>query len=195
MARHSRYTRALADLAISGRRVEIQLRVRRWRCLDRSCPARTFAEQVDGLTMRHARRTIALRHALEQVALALAGRAGARLCGWLAMPASRSSLLLPGRRPPSGPRILDPYADRLRRRWADGVTNATALFAEIRVLGYRGGYTTVQHQVRPWRAGQTPTAPRARPLSARRISSLLLRDPDSLDAAARRLAHRSRDRR
>ena len=43
--------------------------------------------------MRHARRTIALRRALEHVALALAGRAGARLCGWLAMPVSRSSLL------------------------------------------------------------------------------------------------------
>jgi transposase len=90
---HSRYTRVLSDLAISGRRVEIKLRVRRWRCLDEDCPARTFVEQVDGLTVRHARRTIPLRQALEQVALSLAGRAGARLCGRLAIPASRSSLL------------------------------------------------------------------------------------------------------
>jgi hypothetical protein len=102
----------LADLAISGRRVEIQLRVRRWRCLDGSCPARTFVEQVDGLTVRHARRTIALRRALEQVALALAGRAGARLCGWLAMPASRSSLLRLLRALPDPP----PRAVTVRRR-------------------------------------------------------------------------------
>ena len=372
-ARHSWYARALADLAIGGRRVEIQLRVRRWRCLDGTCPARTFVEQVDGLTVRHARRTVALRRALEHVALALAGRAGARLCARLAMPASRSSLLrllralpdpapgqitvvgvddfavrrghrygtvlvdldrrrpvdllpdreastvagwladqpsvavvcrdraggyaeaatvgaaqaiqvadrwhlwhnlaqhvqkaaarhrrcvavpqptapgnahapelppapppaglrrggalavrlrehhrqvhdlidgggslkgisrqlglargtvrrlarastveelLTGRRLPSGPRILDPYAEHLRRRWADGVTNAADLFAEIRALGYRGGYNTVQHHVRPWRAGQPPTAPPARQLTAREISALLLRDPDSLD--------------
>jgi hypothetical protein len=77
----SRYARLLADLAISGRRVEIQLRVRRSRCLDGACLARTFAEQVDGLTTRHARRTVPLRRALEHVALALAGRAGTRLCG------------------------------------------------------------------------------------------------------------------
>ena len=367
----------LADLAISGRRVEINVRVRRWRCRDDACPARTFVEQIDGLTVRHARRTVALRRVLEHVALALAGRAGARLCGWLAMPASRSSLLrllralpdpaprpvtvvgvddfavrrghrygtvlvdldrrrpvdllpdreaatvagwladqpsvavvcrdrasayadaaasgaaqaiqvadrwhlwhnlaqhvqkaatrhrrcvgplqptgarkapasappqlrseptpsraspggalavrfreqhrrvhdlldggrslsaisrqlglarntvrrlaragtteelLAGRRPPSGPRVLDAYAEHLQQRWADGVTNAATLFAEIRARGYRGGYTTVQDHVRPWRAGQPPAAPPARPLTARDITSLLLRDPDGLDA-------------
>ena len=43
------------------------------------CPARTFAEQVEGLTTRHARRTPLLRGMLEAIGLALAGRAGARL--------------------------------------------------------------------------------------------------------------------
>jgi hypothetical protein len=32
--------------------------------------------------------------------------------------------LLAGRRLPAGPRLLDPYEEHLRRRWADGVTNA-----------------------------------------------------------------------
>jgi hypothetical protein len=41
---------------------------------------------------------------LGHVALALAGRAGARLCGWLAMPASRSSLLRLLRALPDPPR-------------------------------------------------------------------------------------------
>jgi hypothetical protein len=40
----------------------------------------------------------------------------------------------------------------------------------------------VQHHVRSWRSGQRPTAPPARPLTARDIASLLLRDPDGLDA-------------
>jgi transposase len=48
---------------------------------------------VDGLTVRHSRRTIVLRSMLEAIALALAGRAGSRLAMWLGMAASRDSLL------------------------------------------------------------------------------------------------------
>jgi transposase len=54
---HARYTRSLADLAVSGRAVEILIQVRRWRCGNDRCAAVTFAEQVDGLTLRHGRRT------------------------------------------------------------------------------------------------------------------------------------------
>jgi transposase len=371
----------LADLAISGRRVEIQVRVRRWRCLEQSCPARTFAGQIDGLTVRYARRTAALRRTLQDVALALAGRAGARLCAQLAVPASRSSLLrllralpdpparevtvvgvddfavrrghrygtvlvdldsrrpvdllpdreagtvagwlagqpsvavvcrdragayadaaargaaqaiqvadrwhlwhnlahhvqkaaarhrrcvtavqhpepapapaiptspppaqtgcspgsayairwseqhrrvhellsngcslkgisrelglargtvrrlaraatveelLPGPRIRHEPRLLDAHTEYLQQRWACGVTNATALFKEIQARGYRGGYTAVQDHVRPWRSAPPPTTTPPKPLSARQISSLLLRDPDNLDPDE--LAHRA----
>ena len=59
--------------------VEIVLRVRRFFCDNAGCPARTFAEQVTGLTTPQARRTALLRTALEAIGLALAGRAGARL--------------------------------------------------------------------------------------------------------------------
>jgi transposase len=90
---HSRYVRRLADAAIGGRRVVIRLRVRRFFCAWPGCPATTFAEQVEGLTSRYARRSPPLAGMLAAVALALAGRAGARLARVLGMVAGRSSLL------------------------------------------------------------------------------------------------------
>jgi hypothetical protein len=80
---HSRYERRLADAAVAGRRVEIQLRVRRFFCENTRCSARTFAEQIAGLTARHARRSPVLQRMLESIGLAVAGRAGARLAGAL----------------------------------------------------------------------------------------------------------------
>ena len=90
---HSRYERRLADAAIGGRRVVIRLRVRRFFCAWPGCPAATFAEQVEGLTSRYARRSPPLAGMLAAVALALAGRAGARLARVLGAVAGRSSLL------------------------------------------------------------------------------------------------------
>jgi hypothetical protein len=54
---------------------------------------RTFAEQIDGLTSKHARRTGLARMLLEQVGLALAGRAGARLTTLPGLPAAKNTLL------------------------------------------------------------------------------------------------------
>ncbi|MHA6632156.1 ISL3 family transposase [Pseudonocardia sichuanensis] len=90
---HCRYERRLADAAIAGRPVEIELRVRRFVCENAECAARTFAEQVPGLTTRHARRSPLLRRMLESIGLALAGRAGARLAETLGLPVSRSTVL------------------------------------------------------------------------------------------------------
>jgi hypothetical protein len=75
---HSRYSRKLADAAIGGRQVEILLAVRRFFCTAPGCKRKTFAEQVDGLTTRYARKTPLLAGVLGSVAVALAGRAGSR---------------------------------------------------------------------------------------------------------------------
>ncbi|MEV2236383.1 ISL3 family transposase [Streptomyces phaeochromogenes] len=90
---HSRYVRHLADRAIGGRAVRIGLSVRRLYCQNPACPKVTFAEQIDGLTVRYQRRTPLLQKLVEAVGVLLAGRGGARLLGLLSAPLSRTSVL------------------------------------------------------------------------------------------------------
>ncbi|MFG6202319.1 transposase family protein [Nonomuraea sp. JJY05] len=97
--RHSRYRRRLHDLPSSGRPILTDLEVRRFFCDNPACDVRTFVEQIPTLTTRHARRTPLLRAALEAmleaIALALAGRAGARLASVLGLAVGRSTLIRP----------------------------------------------------------------------------------------------------
>lgn len=90
---HSRYRRRLADGAAGGQETAIDLEVRRFFCDNTACVKRTFVEQVERLTFRYGRRTIGLQRLLEQVALALGGRAGERLAAHMAAPVSGSTLL------------------------------------------------------------------------------------------------------
>jgi transposase len=90
---HSRYQRRLADTASGCQEVLICLQARRFFCGNDACGKTTFAEQVPGLTTRYGRRTPGLEAVLQAVALALGGRAGARLSSRLACSASRSTLL------------------------------------------------------------------------------------------------------
>jgi transposase len=90
---NSRYRRRLQDLAAGGRAVMIDLEVRRFYCGNPECTLRTFAEQVPAVTQRHQRRTPLLRSQLEAIALALAGRAGARLASALGTEVSRTTLI------------------------------------------------------------------------------------------------------
>ncbi|MGW4034394.1 ISL3 family transposase [Streptomyces sp. NPDC004838] len=108
---HGGYRRRLADLAAVGQRFVIDLQVRRFLCPVAACGRRTFVEQVDGLTERFARRTPLLRRSLEKIALALAGRPGARLAAHLSIPTSANSLLrlvrrLPDKHVGAAPRVL-----------------------------------------------------------------------------------------
>lgn len=90
----SRYHRGLADGPVAGQPVVLRLQVRRFFCDTNNCPVRTLAEQVDGLTVKHARRTSLCRIALEHIGLTLAGRAGSRLATRLGLRAGRNTLLL-----------------------------------------------------------------------------------------------------
>jgi transposase len=90
---HSRYQRKLADTASGGQEVLIHLQARRFFCGNDTCPKTTFAEQVPGLTVHYGRRTCSLEGVLQAVAMALGGRAGARLTGRLACAVSRSTLI------------------------------------------------------------------------------------------------------
>lgn len=116
---HSRYDRRLLDTAVAGRELLIRLRVRRFFCGNTECGRKTFAEQVPGLTARHTRRSMVLDRVLRAVALALGGRAGARLTQRLAAAVSRMTLLrliraLPDP-DPSTPRVLGVDDFALRR--------------------------------------------------------------------------------
>jgi Transposase len=102
----------------------ICLAVRRFLCLAPECAKRTFAEQVSGLTSRHARRTPVVTAVLEAVALALGGRAGARLSGHLAAAVSRMTLIrliraMPDPAVSASPRVLgvDEFALRKGRKY------------------------------------------------------------------------------
>ena len=78
---------------MAGQPVVIHLTVRRFFCPVADCPARTFAEQVSGLTLRYGRRTPVARQVLEAIGLALGGRAGARLAAAAGFAAGRATLL------------------------------------------------------------------------------------------------------
>ncbi|WP_338933140.1 transposase family protein [Streptomyces netropsis] len=120
---HSRYRRRVADVAVGGRPVVIELTVRRLFCDAASCPRRTFAEQVEGLTTRYCRYTPLLLGVLRAVGLALAGSAGARLLEVLQAVVSRVTLLSLVLAVPepavSCPRILgvDEFAWKRSRRY------------------------------------------------------------------------------
>ncbi|MFF4364466.1 ISL3 family transposase [Streptomyces sp. NPDC001604] len=120
---HSRYRRRLADAGLGGRPVVIDLCVRRLFCDTARCARRTFAEQVAELTVRYGRRTVVLAEMVQAIALALAGRAGARLAAVLSIPISRSTLLNVVMAMPDPPRPclrvlgVDDFATRRGRRY------------------------------------------------------------------------------
>lgn len=90
---HSSYERTVSDLPWTGRAVRISLRVRRFRCANRGCPRKIFAERLPSVVEPYARKTARLGEILLLVGLALGGEAGARLTERLGMRASPSTLL------------------------------------------------------------------------------------------------------
>ena len=89
---HSYYTRTPQDLPISGQRVQLMVRVRRFRCPNPQCPRKTFAERLLELPVS-SRQTSRLGTILESIAVVLSGQAGSKLADQLAMPVSADTLL------------------------------------------------------------------------------------------------------
>ena len=108
---HSRYHRCLADVPAHGRRVEIRLEVRRFRCRQRQCSIKIFGERLcEGITRPFGRRTSRLESLARHLGLALGGRPGQNLARRLLLPLSKETLLrivrLYARKAPSSPTVV-----------------------------------------------------------------------------------------
>ncbi|MCC6498416.1 MAG: transposase [Propionibacteriaceae bacterium] len=113
---HDRYMHRPLDLPWRGCVVRFVLTVRRFRCLTRSCPRRTFTEPFGPHLARRGQRTAEADTLLVSLAWTAGGEGGARLARAAGVPTSPDTLLRLLRRTVSGdgvtPRVLgvDDYA-------------------------------------------------------------------------------------
>ncbi len=91
--RHSRYSRCLQDLPAQGAIVALRILMTRWRCSNGSCARKTFSDQLPGVAVRHARRTLRVSRLLQLFAHGAGGKPSERLINRLGMPASDDTLL------------------------------------------------------------------------------------------------------
>jgi transposase len=78
---HSQYDRSLRDEPLGERQVTVCWRVRRFRCHNRRCVRRTFAEQAPRLVHRYAHHSVPFRTSLQQIGLAWGGAPGSGCAG------------------------------------------------------------------------------------------------------------------
>jgi transposase len=90
---HSRYRRSPADLAISDKRVRLELEVRRFRCGNSACKKKTFAERFPEVVLPYAQCTIRLAKVQTEVAIKVGGEVGSSLLSKLNMPIAGDTLL------------------------------------------------------------------------------------------------------
>jgi transposase len=90
---HSYYTRTLADVPCAGRPLRIILRVRKFRCLDRSCPQHVFTERLPDYVRPWARKTIRLVDQMTSLGTAAGGRGTETVAPALGMQVSDQTVL------------------------------------------------------------------------------------------------------
>lgn len=90
---HSRYQRTLQDLTLAQYRLTLQLKVRKFFCLNSVCIRRIFTERVPQIANPWSRKTVRLVQRLQSIGLALGGSAGTHLVHQLGYQACGSTLL------------------------------------------------------------------------------------------------------
>jgi len=93
MSLHSHYQRTVADLPWHGVRIRLQLSTRRLRCKNALCSRKVFCERLPKVVAASARKTVRLTSALQLLAFALGGEAGARAACGLGLRTSGDTLL------------------------------------------------------------------------------------------------------
>ena len=90
---HSRYQRTIADVPCGGRRVLLQVQVRKFVCPTSTCPQQIFTERLPELVDPYARMTRRLQALVQAFGLVAGGEQGARLAQRCSIGTSPSSVL------------------------------------------------------------------------------------------------------
>lgn len=91
---HSRYERTLTDLPAHGRRVDLRIHSRRFRCRNNACVQKVFCERLGfSIARAYARRTERMAKIVHHIGVALGGRPGQRIAHRLLLPVSNDTLL------------------------------------------------------------------------------------------------------
>jgi len=90
---HCQYQRTVHDVPCGGRKVVLQLRVRKFVCRTATCPRKVFAERLPDLVQPWARASNRLLEELKAVGLAASAEVSERLAPRLGMQVKASSLL------------------------------------------------------------------------------------------------------
>ena len=90
---HSQYLRQLRDLPWQGQPVRLHLRLRRFRCRNRQCERKIFAERLPGVVAPKARETERRCEVVRRVGYALGGLPGSRLLKGLGVMSSDDTVL------------------------------------------------------------------------------------------------------
>ena len=90
---HSRYSRTLLDLPISGHLSKIKLKARKYFCDNVECPRKVFTERFDYEIKPYYRRMIRSNDLLMRIALELGGNTGSAISRYVGIPVSPSTML------------------------------------------------------------------------------------------------------
>jgi len=90
---HSTYVRHLMDLPIHGRRMNIALLARKFRCRNTKCHQVVFTEQPTELTGRYSRRTTAATTMLREVLIEMSAMKGSLIVSSMGLAQSASTCL------------------------------------------------------------------------------------------------------
>jgi transposase len=101
---HCQYQRTVHDVPCGGRRVILQLKVRKFVCRTSTCPRKVFAERLPELVQPWGRCSNRLLEEIKAIGLAASAEVSERLTPRLAMPVKASTLLRYLRTIPDPPR-------------------------------------------------------------------------------------------